>query len=75
MLWRESGFMDQRLDFLRDAMSSRFTIVELYARYGMSRHIGYKWLVIARHDRRRAVPRGHRELLLPRRRAASRRSC
>ena len=44
MPWKESGVVDQRLDCVRDALSERFTMVELCARYGVSRRIGYKWL-------------------------------
>ena len=40
--------MDERLQFVRDAMRDRFTMSELCARYGVSRRIGYKWL--ARYD-------------------------
>jgi transposase InsO family protein len=40
--------MDERLQFARDALSDRFTMSELCARYGVSRRIGYKWL--ARYD-------------------------
>ena len=40
--------MDERLQFVRDALSDRFTMSELCARYGVSRRIGYKWL--ARYD-------------------------
>lgn len=36
--------MDERLQFVRDALSDRFTMSELCARYGVSRRIGYKWL-------------------------------
>jgi transposase InsO family protein len=36
--------MDQRLQFVRDALSERFDMTELCARYGVSRRIGYKWL-------------------------------
>ena len=36
--------MDERLQFIQDALSDRFTMSELYARYGISRRIGYKWL-------------------------------
>lgn len=42
MPWKESATMDQRLDFVRDAMTNRFTMVELCERYGVSRRIGYK---------------------------------
>ena len=36
--------MDQRLQFVTDALSDGFTMTELCARYGVSRRIGYKWL-------------------------------
>ncbi|WP_337171404.1 IS481 family transposase [Gemmatimonas aurantiaca] len=36
--------MEERLQFVRDALSDRFTMSELCARYGISRRIGYKWL-------------------------------
>lgn len=36
--------MDQRLQFVRDALSERFDMTELCLRYGVSRRIGYKWL-------------------------------
>jgi len=36
--------MEERLQFVRDALSDRFTMSELCARYGVSRRIGYKWL-------------------------------
>jgi len=36
--------MEERLQFVRDARSDRFTMSELCARYGVSRRIGYKWL-------------------------------
>lgn len=36
--------MDQRLQFVRDALSERFDMTGLCLRYGVSRRIGYKWL-------------------------------
>ncbi len=45
MPWRESGPMDGRLRFVRDAQRDHFTMSELCARYGVSRRIGYKWLM------------------------------
>lgn len=42
MPWKESATMDQRLDFVREAMTNRFTMVELCERYSVSRRIGYK---------------------------------
>jgi hypothetical protein len=40
--------MDERLQFVRDALRDRFTMRERCARYGVSLRIGYKWL--ARYD-------------------------
>jgi putative transposase len=40
--------MDERPQFVRDALRDRFTMSELCARYKVSRRIGYKWL--ARYD-------------------------
>lgn len=37
--------MDERLRFVRDAQRDHFTMSELCARYGVSRRIGYKWLM------------------------------
>ena len=48
MPWKESVAMDERLQFVRDALSDRFTMSALCARDGVSRRIGYKWL--ARYD-------------------------
>lgn len=48
MPWKESVRMEERLQFVRDALSDRFTMSALCARYGVSRRIGYKWL--ARYD-------------------------
>ena len=42
MPWKESDAMDQRLQFVTDALSDRFTMTELCERYGVSRRIGYK---------------------------------
>ena len=48
MPWKESVIMEERLQFVRDALSDRWTMSELCARYGVSRWIGDKWL--ARYD-------------------------
>ena len=42
--------MDQRLQFVSDALSDRFTMTELCERYGVSRRIGYKWLARFNED-------------------------
>src|SRR5437867_2878331 len=55
MPWKESVAMEERLQFVRDAMSDRFTMSELCARYGVSRRIGYKWLARYEADGRRAL--------------------
>ena len=44
MPWLETVPMEERLQFVRDAMSDHFTMAALCARYGVSRRIGYKWL-------------------------------
>ena len=40
MPWKESVIMDQRLEFVREALSNRFRMTELCERYGVSRRIG-----------------------------------
>ena len=44
MPWLETAPVDERIQFIQDALSDRFTMSELCARYGISRRIGYKWL-------------------------------
>src|SRR5215211_3534017 len=44
MPWKESGPMEERLQFVRDALRDRFPMSELCARYGVSRRVGYNWL-------------------------------
>src|SRR5438477_5699357 len=55
MPWKESGPMEERLQFVRDALSDRFTMSELCARYGVSRRVGYKWLARYEADGRRGL--------------------
>ncbi len=64
MPWKESGPVDERQAFVRDALSDRFTMSALCARYGVSRRVGYKWLARFEaegrpgvHDRSRAPHR------------------
>jgi hypothetical protein len=61
--------MDQRLQFVTDALSDRFTMTELCERYGDSRRIGYKWLARFTEDGKRGLAdRSYpcpRTLLLP----------
>src|SRR5687767_7524050 len=55
MPWTESDAMDQRLQFVTDALSDRFTMTELCARYGVSRRVGYKWLARFNEDGKRGL--------------------
>jgi transposase-like protein len=51
--------MDERLQFILDAQTDRFTMAELCARYGVSRRIGYKWLArYAEEGKRGLADRG-----------------
>ena len=43
MPWRETSPVDQRERFIRDHRLDLYTMVELCARYGVSRKTGYKW--------------------------------
>jgi len=36
--------VDERIRFIQDALSDRFTMSELCARFGVSRRVGYTWL-------------------------------
>lgn len=52
MRWTEGVAMDERLRFVRDALSDHFSMSELCARYGVSRRIGAQALVLGeRHGR------------------------
>ena len=55
MPWKETDPMDERLQFIHDALSDRFTMSELCARYGVSRRIGYKWLARYEEEGRRGL--------------------
>ena len=55
MPWMEMTPMDERLQFVTDAQSDRFTMAELCARYGVSRRIGYKWLARYAEEGRRGL--------------------
>src|SRR5262245_26806510 len=55
MPWKESDAMDQRLQFVHDALSERFKFTELCARYGVSRRVGYKWLARFEADGKRGL--------------------
>ena len=44
MPWLETDPMNERLKFVQDALSDRFTMAEVCARYGVSRPTCYKWI-------------------------------
>lgn len=44
MPWQETSPVDQRERFIQDHLLDLYTMVELCARYGVSRKTGYKWL-------------------------------
>ena len=44
MPWSETGLMEQRAQFVLDALEGWTSMSELCERYGISRRVGYKWL-------------------------------
>ena len=55
MLWLETDPMTERLQFVQDALSDRFTMAEVCARYGVSRKTGYKWIARYAEQGRRGL--------------------
>jgi transposase InsO family protein len=47
--------VDERNRFIDDALSDRFTMAALCARYGVSRRVGYKWLARFEEEGRRGL--------------------
>jgi transposase len=47
--------VDERNRFIDDALSDRFIMSELCARYGVSRRVGYKWLARFAEEGRRGL--------------------
>jgi putative transposase len=47
--------VDERIRFIEDALSDRFTMAGRCARYGVSRRIGYKWLERYEEEGRRGL--------------------
>ena len=43
MPWLETAPVEERIRFIGDALSDRFTMSELCARYGISRRVGYNF--------------------------------
>lgn len=43
MPWKETTYMDERMRFVADVTSCRYTMSELCRLYGISRKTGYKW--------------------------------
>jgi len=55
MPWLETDPMVERLKFVQDAQSDRFTMAELCARHGVSRKTGYKWITRYAEEGRRGL--------------------
>jgi len=55
MPWLETSPMDQRLAFVFDHERGLYTMIDLCARYGISRKTGYKWLERFAADGRRGL--------------------
>lgn len=55
MPWLETAPVEERIQFIQDALSDRFTMSELCARYGVSRRVGYKWLARYEEEGRRGL--------------------
>ena len=55
MPWLETDSMTERLKFVQDAQSDRFTMAELCARHGVSRPTGYKWIARYAEEGRRGL--------------------
>ena len=55
MPWLETAPMNERFKFVQDALSDRFTMAEVCARYGVSRPTGYKWIARYAEEGRRGL--------------------
>jgi transposase-like protein len=55
MPWLETSPVEERIQFIADALGDRFTMSELCARYGISRRVGYKWLARYEEEGRRGL--------------------
>jgi transposase len=55
MPWLETVPVEERIRFIWDALSDRFTMSALCARYGVSRRVGYKWLARYEEEGRRGL--------------------
>jgi len=55
MPWLETAPVEERIRFIEDARSDRFTMAELCARYGVSRRVGYKWIERFEEEGRRGL--------------------
>jgi len=55
MPWSETTPVEQRLQFVADALSDRYTMAALCARYGVSRRVGYKWVARFNEEGRRGL--------------------
>ena len=66
MPWPKTHHMIERLKFAQDALSDRFTMVDVCARYGVSRPTGYKWIACLRRRAGVGSPTGAVRLSLSR---------
>ena len=55
MPWLETDSTNERLKFVQDALSDRFTMADVCARYGVSRPTGYKWIARYAEEGRRGL--------------------
>jgi len=55
MPWLETDPMTERLKFVQDAQSDRFSTAELCARHGVSRPTGYTWIARFAEEGRRGL--------------------
>jgi transposase-like protein len=55
MPWLETDLMTERLKFVQDALSDRFTMAEVCARHSVSRPTGNKWIARYREAGRRGL--------------------
>jgi putative transposase len=55
MPWLETDLMTERLKFVQDALSDRFSMAEVCARHGVSRTTGYKWIARYAEEGRRGL--------------------
>jgi putative transposase len=50
MPWNETNAMEQRIQFIRDWLDRKHTVIDLCALYGISRKSAYKWIDRYQHE-------------------------